>query len=109
VQGVLKGYKSVRNIRQGRAWERPCQRLWKSRDHLRVIWGTELSIHLDCSSSKGEPLGDHPAWAGRKGRTVEATGWVRGARFRPGLLGEEWSPRILAEIKLQLAWAQVSW
>lgn len=67
MQGVLKGYKSVRNIRQGRAWERPCQRLWKPRDHLRVTWGTELSIHLDGSSSKGEPLGDHPS-LGRKER-----------------------------------------
>lgn len=32
-----------------------------------MIWGTELSIHVDCSSSKGEPLGDYPS-LGRKER-----------------------------------------
>lgn len=108
VQGALKVYESVRNVKAGKSLGRPRQRLWKLRDHPRVLWGTEPAIHLDCSSPKGQPLGDYPSLGGKEREDcgshrlcVWSHIWARPA-------SGEVKSQDPGEVRLHLGWAQVS-
>lgn len=107
VQGALKVYESVRNVKAGKSLGRPRQRPRKPRDHPRVVWRTELPSAWTAIHLKGSPW-ETASLGGKERKDCGSHRFGLWSQIWASLLGEEWSPSTPAEVKLQLGRARRS-